>query len=105
VTPLDLDALLHKQERRQVPFAIPRVLSDRLDKLCAVLNGPEGQVGVIYRHELVAALLAHAPERLADLEKLIADYRSLRVREALVGDERQSNVVELRPVKPGRRAT
>jgi hypothetical protein len=99
------DELLHKQVRRQVPFSIPRVLSDRVDNLCAILNGDEGKVGPIYRHELVAALVAHAPESLRDLEKLINDYRGLRVRSAAVGDDKKSNVIELRPIKPGRRTS
>ncbi len=96
--------LLHKQERRQVPFSIPILVSQRLDDLCAVLNGPHGTQGQIYRQDLVAALITRAPETLADLQAIIDDYRAALVRDALVGDAKGAEVIELRPAKPGRRA-
>jgi hypothetical protein len=98
----DADGLLHKQERRQVPFAIPRVLSDRLDKLCALVN-EQGTVGTVFRYELLSALLVEAPESVRELERLIGEYRKLTVRAAAVGDEKNANVIDLHPVKPGRR--
>ena len=97
------DALLHKQQQRPVPFSMPILVSQRLDALCAVLNGDEGTSGVVYRNDPVAALIACAPETLADLEKLVDDYRDMTVREGLVGDEKLAKVIELRPAKPGRR--
>lgn len=97
------DELLHKQQRRQVPFSLPILLSQRLDDLCAILNGDEGRVGTIYRQDLVAGLVALAPETLPDLERLITEYRDLKVRDALVGDGKLAEVIELRPTKPGRR--
>lgn len=98
------DALLHKQQRRQVPFSIPILVSQRIDDLCALMNGEEGRLGTIYRQDLVAALVSLAPEDLRPLEELIDNYRDLKVRDALVGDAKNADVIELRPVKPGRRS-
>ena len=94
--------LLHKQTKRQMTFSMPLLLSQRLDDLCKLLN-EEGQTGTIHRQDLVAALIGTAPEKLAELEKLIGDYRALKVRDGLVGAEKGARVIELRPVKPGRR--
>lgn len=77
-------------------------MSQRLDDLCALLN-TRGRVGTIYRQDLVAALISLAPEALRDLETTIDNYRNLTVRDALVGDEKNAQVIELRPAKPGRR--
>lgn len=95
--------LLHKQTGRQRTFKIPDLVSDRLDDLCAVLNGDEGTTGKIQRQDLLAALVAVAPEELRSLEKLIDEYRNAKVRDALVGDAKGADVIELRAVKPGRR--
>ena len=91
--------LAHKQTPRLVPFSLPIVVSQRLDDLCAILNS-DGTVGTIYRKDLVAALIALAPEDLDALETAIQDYRKLKVRDLLVGG---AKVFELREVKPGRR--
>ena len=96
------DELLAKQPGRQRTFKIPDVLSDRLDKLCRLVTDG-GTVGTIQRQDLLAALIAEAPEAVADLDKLIDEYRDKVVRDALVGDEKGAKVIQLRPVKPGRR--
>jgi hypothetical protein len=96
------DELVGKQHKRQMTFSMPLVLSQRLDDLCRLLN-TEGQVGTIHRQELVAALIGTASEQLVELEKLIGDYRALKIKDVLVGDEKGAEVIELRPVKPGRR--
>jgi hypothetical protein len=102
-SPPDPKALLHKQERRQVPFKIPILVSQRADDLVALLNSDEVKLGPIFRQDLVAALIALAPEDAASLEKLVEDYRTLKVRDALVGEAKDAQVIELRPAKPGRR--
>lgn len=102
--PPDPGALLHKQEKRQVPFAVPILVSQRVDDLCAILNGPTGTQGQIYRQDLVAALITRAPETLEELECIISDYRAALVRDALVGEAKSAEVIELRPAKPGRRS-
>ncbi|MGD0166916.1 MAG: hypothetical protein ABSC51_06460 [Gaiellaceae bacterium] len=77
-------------------------MSQRLDDLCAVLNR-KGTVGEIRRQLLVAALIARAPEDVDDLQKLIEEYRNRKVADALVGDDKAAQVIQLRAVKPGRR--
>jgi hypothetical protein len=94
--------LLHKEPKRQTTFSLPLLVSERADDLCSVLNA-EGKVGTIYRQELVAALIGLASEDVGDLEEIISDYRNLKVRDARVGSDKGANVIELRPVKPGRR--
>jgi hypothetical protein len=95
------EGLLHKRPARQVTFALPDLVSDRLDALVDVLNGEEGQEGRIYRQDIVAALIGMSKEGLAELSALIKDYRNLKNRQAVVGAP--SNVIELRSVSPGRR--
>lgn len=99
----DPDAPLHKQERRQGSLSLAPILSQRLDELCAMLNREGNVRGAVYRQDILAALIALAPETVPDLEKLIADYEALKVRDALVGPAKDAKVIELRPRKPGRR--
>lgn len=82
---------------------LARVLSDRLDKLCALLNHDGTLPGTIYRQDLLAALIALAPEDVADIEETMTKYYDLTTRDALVGAEKDADVIELRPMKPGRR--
>ena len=96
------DDPLDKSQARQRTLKFPDVLSERLDKLCHLLT-TKGKHGVIERKDLVAALIAAAPEELDDLNDLIAEYREKKVRDALVGAEKDAKVIEFRPVKPGRR--
>jgi hypothetical protein len=98
----DPDAPLHKEPKRQVTFSMPLLVSERADDLCQIIDS-EGTVGTVYRQELVAALIALAPEDIRDLEKLVNDYRQLKVRQTRVGSEKDAKVIELRVVKPGRR--
>ena len=100
---LDPTARLHKQERRPVPFSIPRIVSQRLDDLCALINDEGNLIGRVYRNDLVAALIALAPETATGLEQLLDDYTNLHVRDAQVGGTKDAEVIELRPIKPGRR--
>lgn len=81
------------------------VLDRRLDDLVALVNR-DGNLpgGRIYRHDLLAVLIALAPETAPELEALITLYFGLRVRDGLVGEDKKSNVIALRPPKPGRRA-
>lgn len=95
--------LVHKQPGRQRTFKIPDLISDRLDDLCHVLN-EDGAVGEIRRQNLIAALVALAPEDVEALEKLINTYRNKTVGESLVGKKKGAEVIELREVVPGRRA-
>jgi hypothetical protein len=99
------DAPLHKQNRSQRSLKLSAVLSQRLDDLCAVLNRDGSLRGVIHRQDLLAALIALAPETVADLEHIITDYEGMKVRHALVGAEKGAKVIELRPTKPGRRTS
>jgi hypothetical protein len=100
----ELDTPLHKQATTSRSVALAPVLSDRLDKLCALVNREGSLRGTIYRKDLVAALIALAPEDLGELEGLMENFVDLRTRDALVGDEKNADVVELRPAKPGRRS-
>src|SRR5687768_15219497 len=102
---LDPDAPLHKQPGRQGSLKLAPVISQRLDELCALVNRDGNVRGTVYRQDLIAALIALAPETVADLEKLIEDYMTLKVRHALVGTAKDAKVIELRPAKPGRRTS
>lgn len=99
----DPDALLAKQPGRQRTFKLPDLLSDRLDNLCKTVT-KDGTHGTIQRQDLLAALVATSVEDLGDLDKLIDRYWNMKVREALIGDEKGAKIIELYPVKPGRRA-
>lgn len=94
---------LHKQPLRSRSFAIPDVISDRIDALCALVNKDGDLRGTVHRQDLLSALVAFAPEDLATLEKILQDFQGLKVRDALVGDAKNAKVIELRPTKPGRR--
>jgi hypothetical protein len=100
----ELDTPLHKQATTSRSVALPPVLSDRLDKLCALVNREGSLRGTIYRKDLLAALIALAPEDLGELEGLMRNYEGLRTRDALVGADKDATVIELRPPKPGRRS-
>lgn len=82
---------------------MPDILSDRLDKLVAVLNERGTLTGTVHRKDLVAALVAFADEEVTALQTLLENYADLKVRDALVGDEKNAEVIVLRDVKPGRR--
>jgi len=99
----DLDAALHKQPGRSRNLGISDLLSERLDDLCALVNRDGTLPATIYRQDLVAALVALAPEDVEGLEKLLADYYALKVRDALVGAAKDAKIIQLRPRKPGRR--
>lgn len=79
------------------------VLDKRLDDLVAMLNREGNLVGRLYRHDLIAALIALAPETGDELEKMIGHYQAMTVRDALLGAEKDAQVIELRPARPGRR--
>lgn len=96
------DDLLAKQPGRQRTFKIADLLSDRLDKLCRLVT-VDGTVGTIQRQDLLEVLIADAPETVAELDQLVHEYRGKKVRDALVGDEKNATVIQLRPVRPGRR--
>jgi hypothetical protein len=100
---LDFDASLPKQPGRPRPFAMPDVLSDRIDKLVAAVNKGGTLTGTVHRKDLVAALVAFADEEVPALQTLLENYAELKVRDALVGDEKDAKVIVLRDVKPGRR--
>jgi hypothetical protein len=79
------------------------VLDQRLDELVALINRDGNLIGRIYRHDLIAALVALAPETVIELEKILDSYQNMAVRDALVGDAKNAKVIELRPARPGRR--
>jgi hypothetical protein len=97
------DERLHKQPRAQRSTKLSAVLDARLDALVALLNREGNLIGRVYRHDLIAALIALAPEDLGELEKLMNSYIDLSVRDALVGDAKNAKVIELRAPRPGRR--
>lgn len=103
--PPDPDALVHKQDTSLRSSKMPLVISDRLDDLVRLLNDEGTLVSTVFRHDLLCALIAAAPESAADLEKLMADYGNMKVREAVVGAAKGAAVIELRPLKPGRRTS
>ncbi len=94
---------LHKQPRSQRSMKLSAVLDARLDALVALLNKDGNLIGRIYRHDLIAALIASAAENVAELERLMNAYQDMSVRDALVGDAKNAKVIELRPTRPGRR--
>lgn len=100
----DPDERLHKQPRFQRSTKLSTVLDARLDALVALLNKEGNLIGRIYRHDLIAALIAGAAEDVAELERLMDAYQEMSVRDALVGDAKNAEVIELRPTRPGRRS-
>jgi len=79
-------------------------LDKRLDDLVALLNREGNLTGHVYRHDLIAALIALAPEEATELERLMTNYADLQVRDALVGDAKNAKVIEFPAARPGRRA-
>lgn len=102
-TTADPDSPLHKQRCSQRSIKMSAVLSQRLDDLCARLNRGGTLRGTIYRQDLVAALIALAPETVPELQKLVTDYEDMKVGHAVVGAAKGAKVIELRAAKPGRR--
>jgi len=82
---------------------MPDVVSDRLDKLVAAINRDGSIPATIHRKDLVAALVTFCNEDVPSLQALLERYADAKVRDALVGAEKDAKVIELRPVKPGRR--
>jgi hypothetical protein len=79
-------------------------LDKRLDDLVSLVNDEGNLVGHVYRHDLIAALVAFAPEESSELEKLMTEYAEMTVRDALVGDAKNAKVIEFPSARPGRRA-
>ena len=102
---LDKEAPLAKQPGRPRNFAIPDVVSDRLDKLLHALNEKGTLPYTVQRKDLIAALATFADEAVADLQQLMQRYGDATVRDALLRDEKDADVIELRAVRPGRRAS
>jgi hypothetical protein len=100
---VDPDAPLHKQPCSQRTVKLSGVLDERLDALVTLVNKDASLVGRLYRHDLISALIARAPETAEDLERLVTEYADMTVRDALIGDAKNAKVIELRPAKPGRR--
>jgi hypothetical protein len=79
------------------------VLSKRLDELVKVVNLECNLPARVYRHDLLAVLIARAPETEADWTKLYDEYLEMTNADAMVGKEKGAKVIELRPAKAGRR--
>jgi hypothetical protein len=96
---------LNKEPREQRSMKLSCVLSDRLDELVQLVNRDCNLPSRVYRHDLLAVLIARAPESVAEWTTLYDDYMEMKNRDAQVGDAKNANVIELRAVKPGRRST
>jgi hypothetical protein len=94
---------LNKEPRDQRSLKLSAVLSRRLDDLVTLVNQDCNLDARVYRHDLLAALIARAPETAEDWTALYAHYMGMKNRDAMVGDAKKENVIELRPTVPGRR--
>lgn len=100
---IDPDAPLAKQPYRSRQVLMPDAVSDRLDELCRVVNAEGSLTGTVHRKHLGSALIALAPEDPAALQRLLAEYQDMKVRDAQVAAGKDAKVVKLRAVRPGRR--
>jgi hypothetical protein len=81
------------------------VLSDRLDALVQLVNHDCNLPSRVYRHDLLAVLIARAPESATEWTALYDEYLEMKNRDAQVGEAKNAKVIELRAIKPGRRST
>ena len=95
------DRLVEVRERN-LGVLVPIPLSERVEALTERLY-LEGH-GRVSRKELIAALLYAAAEDTAELAAILKDYRTARVRDALVGWDTSTNVVSFPRRAPGPRA-
>lgn len=99
----NLDDRLVEVRERNLGVLVPIPLSERVEALTNRLYR-DGH-GRVSRKELIAALLYAAADDTAQLAEILKDYRTARVRDALVGDEDSSqNVVSFPRRAPGPRA-
>ncbi|HWK20560.1 MAG TPA: hypothetical protein VNR37_07325 [Microbacteriaceae bacterium] len=98
---VDPNDLLRRSADRQVSFRIPAALDQRLDALLerAITAGENTT-----RRELLSALVLAADQTGDELSRLLREYRTARVTQALLDQVTDGNVIELRRHKPGPRA-
>ena len=96
---------LNKEPREQRSMKLSCVLSDRLDDLVQLVNRDCNLPSRVYRHDLLAVLVARAPESAQEWTALYDEYLAMKNRDAQVGEAKNAKVIELRPAKPGRRST
>ena|SRR5438045_1208074 len=98
----DLSGRLEEQPERNLGVLVPIPLSERVESLTELL-WRDGH-GRVSRKELVGAILLAAPEDPFELAGLLRRYRNAPVREALVGQAPDENVVTFPARAPGPRA-
>jgi hypothetical protein len=95
----DLDAALEDVKDKGTSLRWPVPIDHRLDLLVKLGRGERTN-----RTELLASLVLTAPESAEELSQIIRRYRSAKVRNALVGEGREGEVISIaRPRKPGPR--
>ncbi|QQW33523.1 hypothetical protein [Mycobacterium marinum] len=85
-----------KQSGVSWPFPVDR----RLDQLVEVANAAGANVN---RSELVAAIVAAAPDDPEQLLRMALDWRRCQVRDVVIGIGDAAKVVEIPRFRPGRR--
>lgn len=97
-----LSGRLAEQRECNLGVLVPIPVSERVETLAELLY-QEGH-GRVPRKELVAAVLNAAPEDPVELAKLLQNYRTARVRDALIEQPESGNVVRFPRRPPGPRA-
>lgn len=85
---------------RNRTFNLPDVVTDRLDALLQVM---EDQGFRAERTDLVAALICEAEPNGPELQRIVQDYRTMRVRQVVLGADPESTTVVVKPAGPGPR--
>jgi hypothetical protein len=92
-----------RSRERPLTFPMPAALSEHLDRMCASIEEVGG--GRCHRKELVAALLATCSLTGSELNALLQEYRTMKVRDLpTFAAEASANVVRLADHRPGPRA-
>jgi hypothetical protein len=102
---LPLDALARDTERSGTSFVLPAAIHERLDWLVDAAVGA-GEDRRLSRTEVVAALVATAPQDGDALRDSLHAYRTATVRDLLLEDHADvgENVVALNARRPGPRS-
>lgn len=102
---LPLDALARDTERSGTSLVFPAAIHERLDWLVAAAVGA-GEDRRLSRTEIVAALVASAPQDGRALRESLETYRTSTVGDLLIGDHAEvgDNVVALNARRPGPRS-
>lgn len=97
---LDADDYASRVVTKQAGVSWPFPVDRRLDQLVELAN----RVGAnVRRSELVAAIVAAAPDDPEKLLRIILDWRTRHVRDVVIGVDDAAKVVKIARFPPGRR--